>query len=244
MIRRRVLVDEARRRRPGWLLARHPWLALLVGALLASDVILIGLDLTLGAALSWPDVLRVNHEQGLPEWIMYAKWLVTAAAMAVLSLSGSGRLAYALWAAAYAYLAFDDALSIHERVAGKVGQWFPFDQWLGLPFEAWVILEPLYMVGVGLGLITVLFVALRRAPDPAAARYSVEAIVLLAIFVAFAGVGDVIGRVGFGGTHLPEVLEDGGEMLVATIIVGHALLHAVTVRDARSGRRDASQGLP
>ncbi len=198
--------------------------AAVVAAILAADLGLIVLDVALGSSASYPDVLRIYEERAIPEYLVYAKWAVAGGAMVWLRHHA---VVYRLWALIFTYMLLDDSLMLHERAAGKLTQWVPMDAWLQLPWRAWVVVEAAYLLAIAaIGLVAVWWFV-RREAKPVAARYSREALVLVAAFVAFAAVGDFLGHAVGGGGRIAELLEEGGEMVLATAIVVHAVGQAV-----------------
>ena len=156
---------------------------------------------------------------------------------------------YWVWAGIFIYLFADDAFMGHERVAGHVVRILRLEEVTNLPFEVWIVVEPAYMALVAVVVLLVLWYVSRRASSPSAGRYTLEALVLLALLVGFAGAGDVIGKLVFDGTHAPEVIEDGGEMLSATLLLAHAarqvaveLRHGAGVVRRPPSERDTGPG--
>lgn len=188
--------------------------------LLVVDAVLIGFDLVVGASDGYPDLLHVYREGGIPEWFQWLKFL--AAAILVLILARRTVGLYWVWAGIFLYLFADDAFMGHERVAGHVVRILRLEEITNLPFEVWIVVEPAYMALVAGVVLVALWYVSRGASSPSAKRYTLEALVLLALLVGFAGVGDVIGKLVFGGTHAAEVIEDGGEMIAASLLLAHA----------------------
>ncbi len=220
-------------------------LILVVLILLVVDALFIGLDFVAGEADGFPEQLHVYVEGSIPEWFQWLKFLAAAGLTYILARSTVPL--YYVWTGIFLYLFADDAFMGHERVAGHAVRILHLDEIFDLPFDIWIVIEPLYMALVAGFFLVVLWYVSRRASSASSRRFTLEGLVLLAMLVGFAGAGDVIGKLVFGGTHVPEVIEDGGEMIAATLLLAHAarqigmelgLVRGVTAR--RSTARDTS----
>lgn len=196
------------------------------------DVAFIVLDAVTGGRL--PESLHVYTEGGIPEAIQWVQLGATVLVMAVIA-SRSGGL-YWVWVAIFAFVFADDAFMGHERVAARVLLWFDLERRLNLSIPLYTLVELIYMAGVSLFFLVVVWRVAKGSTSPSARRYTVEALVLVAVLVGFAGAGDFIGRVLFGGAHLAEVTEDGGEMIVTSLILVHAVRQLRIERPAREDR--------
>lgn len=185
--------------------------------LLAVDVLFIAIDATAGATADFPPVLHVYHEGGIPEWVQYIKFIVGAILMFLLARRTVGL--YAVWGGVFVYLFVDDAFMLHERVAGHSNRLLGMDDWFDLPFEVWVLIEPLFMVGVGIAILAALWYVDRRSSTPMARRFSIQALAFLVLLGAFAALGDFLGHAVFERAHSAEVFEDGGEMIAGSLLL-------------------------
>lgn len=212
-------------------------IALSVLVILLCDVSFIAFDAIGGPGI--PDALHVYREGGIPEWFQWLQLLASGVVLLILARRTVGL--YFVWAGIFFYLLADDALMGHERVAGHLIRGLNLEHALKLPFPAYTLIEVLYMAVVGVVVLLVLRHVDTRASSATARRYTIEGLVLLTVLVGFAGAGDFIGRVVFGGSHLSEVVEDGGEMIVVTLLLGHAFRQLTIERNVvpLRGRRES-----
>jgi hypothetical protein len=202
---------------------RSQRLGLLVLVLvLAVDVFFIALDWTLGTTTGFPEELHIHHDGGVHEWFQYAKFVVAAILMIVLARRTEPL--YWVWGAIFAYLFADDAFMLHERVAAHSTRLLRLDE-IGLPFEAWHVVQGLYMAAIGIGMLVALWYVARRASTSAARRFSIKAVALLILFGAFAVLGDFVGYAVFELAHLGEIVEDGGEAIAASFMLALVVAH-------------------
>jgi hypothetical protein len=201
---------------------RSQRLGLLVLVLvLAVDVFFIALDWTLGATPGFPEELHVHTEGGVHEWFQYAKFMVAAILMIVLARRTEPL--YWVWGAIFAYLFADEAFMLHERVAAHSTRLLRLDE-IG-PFEAWAVVQGLYMAAVGIGMLVALWYVARRASTRAARRFSIQAVALLILLGAFAVIGDFLGYALFREAHLAHIVEDGGEAIVTSFMLALVVAH-------------------
>ncbi len=200
-----------------------------VVALLAADVLFIGLNLAVidetGTRRLWRP-LWVGREWSLPEIMQNAKWVLMALSL-TLAYRHWREVIYGVWALAFAAIAMDDSFSLHERT-GAI---------LASALRGASAVRPGYFelipmaVGVAVLLVALWYGHHRPAVD-AARSYSRVALLLLGVYGAFAVVVDalhlLVGQLGLtdrtGNLYL-LLLEDGGELVAATILVAHTLRH-------------------
>lgn len=191
--------------------------------LLAVDFTLIAAHIV-NAVTVKQRLLYINLEFGLGESFQYAKFLTVVVVMVVLARR-LHRAGPALWGLVFLYLAADDALAIHEAVGRALA-------------GRWDLAEGAIVSQVAAGLVVGLAVLIL-----ATLAYRVSGLRrrVSAVFgVGLIGLG--LFGVGVDGIHgLPAVadnrwlnvgvrlIEEGGEMLVASFLVAFALL---VVRDA------------
>lgn len=199
----------------------------LLALLLATDLLLIGLHVLWGYD-HW--IWDMEDETGLSEWFQYLKWAVSAVLLLILFMRRRAMI-YAAWALLFAYFAIDDSIRLHERA----GSWLVqvLDLWrfeeIYLEHFSYFYLraqefgELIVAAGLGAIIVVALFVAW---PGPDAIRDRTVAKRLIAWLVLFA-----LFAVGFDMLHtmvweiyppaieLVGVIEDGGEMICASILV-------------------------
>lgn len=192
-------------------------------ALVFGDLILIALHIGAGAYFDKiPTLLNIAFDHSLGEFFTYAKWAAIIVLLWIVSRR-TGNPALLACAALFAVMLADDSLQIHERLgevavnAEAVGEasWAN-RQTLG-EIAVWAVLGMLLFPVVLFG-----FVKSTRAQWGPALRF----LGLICLFVLFGGVIDAlhqpVAHLPFG-PQLADLIEDGGEMIVASMIVAHAV---------------------
>lgn len=196
--------------------------------LIAIDLVLIGLHI----AMPWVPTLQgdrrfsIETDRGFSEMFQAGKW---AAICALLLVSGARMRywGYAAWALLFAYLLVDDWRSVHER-------------WGLALSRAWTLPTPPFIRPADVGELLVSAaaatallpgIALGWWCGTAAYRQACADLVSLLLLLVVFGIG--VDMLHVAVMHLPgpkevlAVVEDGGELLVASAIVAYcvALLH-------------------
>jgi hypothetical protein len=208
---------------------RATLVALFVLALLAADALFIVLNVVAiddeGQRRLWR-LLWVGREWSLPEIMQYAKWALMAVAL-TLACRWSREPVYGAWGVAFAAMAVDDAFSLHEGIGRSLSALSP-----GALGGRSGYFELVPMAVGAFALLSALSWAHRRGPTATVRRYSLVTLTLLGIYCVFAvGVDALHSLVGQlpPGDRISNVrlllLEDGGELLALTILVGHTLRH-------------------
>lgn len=202
-------------------------------ALIFVDLILIALHIGAGAYFDKiPTLLNIAFDNSLGEFFNYAKWATIIVLLWFVSRR-TGNPALLACAALFAVMLADDSLQIHERLgevavnAEAVGaaSWANA-QTLG-EIAVWAVLAALLLPVMLYG-----FVKSTRAQWIPALRF----LGLICLFVFFGGVIDAlhqpVANIPYG-PQLADLVEDGGEMIVASMIVAHAvaLWHATPKKD-------------
>ena len=165
-------------------------------------------------------IFSLWRDAGIGEHFQYLKELSIALVFLGLAVARSER-AYAFWAGCFAWLMVDDATRIHERL----GRWLGAR--LDLPAVAGLQPEHLGEVAgagvVGLVLLTGLIAA--YAQGSSGFRRASRGMLLLLASLGLCGVGiDVLDMLAAGTVWglVLGIVEDGGEMLVMSVIVAYA----------------------
>jgi len=196
--------------------------AVLLG-LITLDMVLIILHIGAGATFEQiPVLLNIAFDYSLGEFFGYAKWL---AIIVMLLIVGRRTDNPALLACAviFAVMLADDSLQIHEMLgelavnADRVGDTgWATGQTVG-EVAVWIV-----MAGLLLPVIVIGFLRSKRAHWPSAMRF----LGLIGLFAVFGGLVDAlhqpVAQLPFG-PQLADLVEDGGEMIVASLIVAHAV---------------------
>lgn len=205
----------------------------LLALLLLGDLVLLVLH-TVNALTPWLNHgnLSIHRDQGLPELYQYLKWLGIVVLLAYLSRQWRFR-GYAAWALLFGYLLCDDAFSIHEHAGGYIAGLLQGTPPWGLRLQD---LGELAATGIAAGLLFIpLAAAVRKGPDEF--RRVSRGLFLLLLALAFFGVAlDMVHtamRSGWKADFLLGFIEDGGEMGVASLILGYVYAQAVRAAAAR-----------
>lgn len=173
-------------------------------------------------------MLSLTRDRGHPEFYQYTKefWIV----ILLLSILKKTRvIGYSVWILLFLYLLLDDALQIHETFGGYIATRFGFTPSLGLRAQDFGELAVSTMAAAFL--VTALILPYMRG-DPEF-RQVTRHLVLIMLALAFFGVFvDMLHFVVPGGgilSALLAVVEDGGEMVVMSLIVWYVFLLNVLV---------------
>jgi hypothetical protein len=183
-------------------------------AVLLVDFILIGLHLwheswrTGGKLTEWFEYswLSLASDGGLGEWTAYLQLSIAAALLVVIAVR-DGAPVLAAWALTLAVAVADDALTLHEN-GGEA-----LVDALNLPAGAYTLAEFAVWAGMAAVLLPVLALT-HRASDRSARATSWRLALLLVALIFFAAVVDVLDIAWGAG-----VFEDGGELIVSTLIL-------------------------
>lgn len=195
------------------------WLA----GLVAVDMLLIGAHVVLGATQPRiPPAFNIAYDFSLGESFNYAKWSAVVIALVAVATArrAPGLLAVAL---AFVFILADDSLQLHERfghalASGALGPELghAFSQDAG-ELAAMACIGTVLLVPLG-------WTYLREgAAGRAEMRVLVGLIALLAVFAAGVDQAHGLFRGLPYGIQIADLLEDGGEMLVGSLIAAHAL---------------------
>jgi hypothetical protein len=162
----------------------------------------------------------LGQDGGYGEMFQYLKYYWIAIMLGLL-WSRTRERVYAAWMLLYAYLLCDDALGIHERAGGAIAELWGYHDALGLRDQDFGELTVSAMAGCVLAaLISTLY--LRAASE--AKNVSKDLALLLGLLV-FCGVFlDMLHMVVQGPLRgALAVAEDGGEMLVVSVVCWYVL---------------------
>lgn len=172
-----------------------------------------------------PRAWKITADGSVPEYWQYVKWLLLVALMAM-AFRASRQTVYLAFAALFIYLLIDDSISVHELVGARLARLLGFTPWLGLRD---VDFGELLMTAIA---AVVLFGAIGIAHLGATAeatRRFVRVMMLLIVALAGFGVGvdmlDIILQ-----SEWLSIVEDAGEMAVASLMVAVAYLEARRLR--------------
>lgn len=209
-----------------------PWASLLLIMLLSADLAFITYHWVNILTPGFKDSLyTINTDRSYPEMYQYIKWFLIISLLAYISVKRQS-FHYNVWGLLFIYFLFDDALQIHEIVgeyiAGNLNLTPPFGLRrqdigeLAVTFTAGVVILPLITLVYFHG--SKIFKTMSRK------------MLLLLLALVFFGVvvdmADISIRSGVTVKNVLIVIEDGGEMLTASLIVWYVFL--LSVRDIKA----------
>ncbi len=191
------------------------WLSLL----LAADIAFMALHFYRKVHGAGSGLLDISQDGGYAEMFQYLKEFWIALLLARAAVLRRDRWLW-LWSMVFAYVLLDDAMEIHERA----GNWLAAHGVVGagLGAKAKDLGQLLFFVGAA-GICASAVVALRRFL-PAPPMQVHNALLLLFAGLVFFGVAvdllhSIVARLGVRGLG---VIEDGGEMLVMSLLAAYA----------------------
>ncbi|MCM5681152.1 hypothetical protein M8A51_16620 [Schlegelella sp. S2-27] len=201
----------------------------LLWALLVFDFAFMGAHLvhTHGTWLSSVN-FSIKRDGGYAERFQYLQ-LLALGTMLLWLFAHMRRLVLLLWAGLFLYLACDDALRLHERAGLHIAETLEYADALSLRARDWGELT----VALAMSLVAgpLLIGAWHRATGPA--RLIARDLALLAAALLTCAIGVDMLQVVWTGSWLGTplaLLEDGGEMVVASTAVYYVLQWAVSPR--------------
>jgi hypothetical protein len=204
-------------------------LALLaITGFLAGDVLLVALNIAFGTSAGFPERLNVTRTHGVPEIFLYVQWLLAAAVLWRLRAHAA---LYAVWAVVFVYRFLDDAFELHrvlERLSNVDSLSLP--EPFGPGAEIKEVLGHVVSESVLLILVIVALLAIRRRPASIdGIRFSRKAVALMTAYVVCLLVGEWLVLFVVSDRRMASILEEGGEMVTGTLLLGLVLLHAAHV---------------
>lgn len=187
--------------------------------LLVGDAFFVVLHFVLSMT-SWIEssLFLISEDHGYAEFYQYVKMLWLVVLLGGLS-SKVKEKGYIAWAILYAYLLIDDALTVHERLGAVIAERLGFISMLGLRAqdfgELLVISVPVIACS---GLIFLFYKSGTKT-----FRRTSETLFYMTCFLAFFGIFLDMLHIMFASNRMVNivigVLEDGGEMVVVSLIV-------------------------
>lgn len=160
----------------------------------------------------------IGIERGFGETFQYIKlgWIVLM--LVILAIRMNGFL-YACWAAFFGLLLADDLFIVRERIGMGIGLELDLGPLLGLRPQD---IGELIVIGVFAALLVVPVILAQLLAGADARAFGKSMVLLVAAFVAFGGVFDMIHASVLSHPSWASVLgtvEEGGEMIVMSLIV-------------------------
>lgn len=173
----------------------------------------------------------IGTDRGYAEFYQYCKlfWIIVL----LLTLSKRTKeIGYLAWVLLFAYLFFDDALSIHEKFGWRIANQLEFAPFWGLRLQDFGELAVI-AVASALLLPTIVFCYFRGSA--VFKKTSDDLFVLLLMIAVFGVFVDLLHVVveHYWLHFLFGVIEDGGEMIVVSLVVWYVFL--LNISNKRSG---------
>lgn len=176
-------------------------------------------------------LLSIDEDGGYPEIYQYLKFFWIVVLLAYISIEQKTR-SYFAWVLVFTYLLLDDSLSIHESVGRVIAAHWHFIPPFGLRLQDFGELT----VSATLGSILLVPLAWAyKSGDKTFRRTSHDIALLLFALVFFGVVVDMLHTVVQSNREarfIVGIIEDGGEMLSASLILWYMFLTKVHSEDA------------
>ena len=200
-------------------------LLFLFAALVCVDLIFAVISAVRDAqGLDW-DRWHISFENGYGERWQYLKWAAISVLCFLLTIRRQSWLYFA-WSAIFLYLLLDDSLALHERVGWRLARYFGFQSAFGLRWQDFgELLTSALAGGPLLGFLAWSYWREQRL-EP---RSFAHTLILMLAALVFFGVGiDMVGiMLKQADEHTTlELIEDAGEMVVASLIVAYVASRA------------------
>lgn len=171
-------------------------------------------------------LLSLTQDNGYPELFQYIKWLWIIFLLVYISIR-QRMWTFTSWVIFFIYLLFDDALKIHEKVGGFLADNINIIHRFGLRLQD--VGELTVSGAAGIILFLLVLVAYKYGTKTFK-KISLD-LLLLIFLLAFCGIFvDMVHSVlnfGWKINAIATMIEDGGEMIVASIICWYVFLLAV-----------------
>jgi len=172
---------------------------------------------------------HVSADRGFAEWWQYVKWAALALSFVLLSVRSFSAV-FLGWAGLFLYLLLDDSFLIHELVGRSLAQHFGFPSAFGLrPQDFGELIVTVAAASFLLGAITIAYICTKRQDVRELTHGLIALLILLAVF----GVGVDMLDIALPWHRVRVALnlvEDGGEMIVASLMVGYVLNWSLRAR--------------
>ena len=176
-----------------------------------------------------PTELKITVDGALPEVLGYVKWAIIIVALVWLAIRDLWSVPFR-WALVFLMVLIDDSLQEHETIGAMIADSLPLPA--SLQSQSQDIGE--VMVFGAMGLIAILLTATLFTRNGPVARALSIRFMLIIVFLAFFGVAldflhqsiRLLTEGSFAAQFLPQVfalLEDGGEMVMASIATAFVL---------------------
>lgn len=191
--------------------------------LLGLDVCFIVLSvLEMVVGLNFP-LLAVDRDFGIPEFYQYAKelWIVVVLGLTLVKTRNAG---YLVWSLFFFYLLVDDSMKIHERGGIAISDQLGFVAAFGLRAQDFGELAVTFIAAAGF-LAFILLTYLRGGSSfRQTTVHLILFMVLLGLFGVVVDAVHVALKLGWQVSVFLAHVEDGGEMIVMSLIAGYVFV--------------------
>ncbi len=169
------------------------------------------------------ELFSLERDRGFPELFQYVK-ISLIVILLLLVLKKSKEIGYGVWALLFVYLLFDDALGIHESLGGYIATNLAFAPAIGLRAKDFGELA-VSVIAATVFLSSFAMFYLRGSDAfKEVSKHLLMLLMALAFFGVFVDMLHVAIKMGWKIRFLLGVVEDGGEMIVVTIIAWYVFL--------------------
>ncbi len=180
-------------------------------------------------------LISLEQDQGYPEVYQYIKWLWIILLLIFTSIKRRS-LYFSAWVFVFVYLLLDDSLEIHERVGALFEESLSLVPPLGLRLQD---IGELALAGMA-GLVLLFFISLAyRHGPPTFKKMTIDMLLLIFALAFFGVIVDMLhvitymaDQISWKVSAILAVVEDGGEMIVASLILYYVFL--TSLRDDNS----------
>lgn len=178
-------------------------------------------------------LLSIERDRGYAEMYQYLKLIWIAILFFYISLQKKF-LGYMAWVLVFTYFFFDDALHIHELLGEYIAGQFSITHAFGLRMQDYGELTVSAIAGISL--LSLVAWAYRRGSQDFKNK-SKDILLLIGALIFFGVVVDMAHiaiQVGWLVTFILGVIEDGGEMVVVTLILWYTFLLSMRHKTAKA----------
>lgn len=206
----------------GWTFREQRAVWLVVALLLTGDMVYFGLHFSAWMAGASNELMFIDVDRGFAEFFQYIKFLYIVVLILLCAVSQRS-WQIALWAPVFGFLLLDDSLQLHERFGEMLVDTLGLPSVLGL--RAQDAGELLVVGAFGVALLIPLLVGYLKGTPLSKAVYVI--FFALVVILGIVGVGlDMLHEIVshfYAGPDFMSALEDGGEMLVVSLMAAFAI---------------------
>ena len=179
-------------------------------------------------------IFSIEQDRSYAEMFQYIKELWIVALLFFMAIRNM-KLTYFLWACLFVYLLLDDSFRLHERLAYFVVTWFGIQPEFGL--RALDIGELVVSSCIGIFFLVAIWAVYYKSSfsERRTAKRLGALVVLLAVFGVLLDMLHILIH-GFGAAIVAGMIEDGGEMIVMSVITWYVFTLNSTSKEVHLAR--------